>query len=255
MRTAKRITTACLTAIMIFQALAPSTEVFAQELDAVMEASVSAARAAGNTARSVQDAVATALQGADQATSDDVATTPAPTLALPRAATVLPTLANHRTPRPMEPLTAIPQRRATRPKTMRLPMRVLLTENKRMTRTRMLLIRQTPPPPSLLSRISGTRWVTAMSSLTTWAPSRPLPLSPRRPYRHLQHRSRHLPEREHLQGGSTGIDFDVCGAEIVDGLGSLTFQASAAMPTLQRRAQPRRQDPDRQQDALQQHRA
>ena len=76
MRTAKRITTACLTAIMIFQALAPSTEVFAQELDAVMEASVSAARAAGNTARSVQDAVATALENADQATSDGVATTP-----------------------------------------------------------------------------------------------------------------------------------------------------------------------------------
>lgn len=61
---------------MIFQALAPSTEVFAQELDAVMEASVSAARAAGNTARSVQDAVATALQDADQAVSDDAATTP-----------------------------------------------------------------------------------------------------------------------------------------------------------------------------------
>ena len=61
---------------MIFQALAPSTEVFAQELDAVMEASVSAARAAGNTARSVQDAVATALEDADQATSDDTAATP-----------------------------------------------------------------------------------------------------------------------------------------------------------------------------------
>ena len=61
---------------MIFQALAPSTEVFAQELDAVMEASVSAARAAGNTARSVQDAVVTALENADQATSDDAATTP-----------------------------------------------------------------------------------------------------------------------------------------------------------------------------------
>ena len=61
---------------MIFQALAPSTEVFAQELDAVMEASVSAARAAGNTARSVQDAVATSLQDADQAASDDAATTP-----------------------------------------------------------------------------------------------------------------------------------------------------------------------------------
>lgn len=76
MRTAKRITTACLTAIMIFQALAPSTEVFAQELDAVMEASVSAARAAGSTARSIQDAVATALEDADQATSDDTATTP-----------------------------------------------------------------------------------------------------------------------------------------------------------------------------------
>ena len=76
MRTAKRITTACLTAIMIFQALAPSTEVFAQELDAVMEASVSAARAAGSTARSVQDAVATALEDTDQATSDDAASTP-----------------------------------------------------------------------------------------------------------------------------------------------------------------------------------
>ena len=76
MRTAKRITTACLTAIMIFQALAPSTEVFAQELDAVMKASVSAARAAGNTARSMQDAVATALEDADQTTSDDAATTP-----------------------------------------------------------------------------------------------------------------------------------------------------------------------------------
>ena len=61
---------------MIFQALAPSTEVFAQELDAAMEASVSAARAAGNTARSVQDAVATALEDADQTTSDDAATTP-----------------------------------------------------------------------------------------------------------------------------------------------------------------------------------
>ena len=66
---------------MIFQALAPSTEVFAQELDAVMEASVSAARAAGNTARaagntarSVQDAVATALDDADQATSDGAST-------------------------------------------------------------------------------------------------------------------------------------------------------------------------------------
>ena len=61
---------------MIFQALAPSTEVFAQELDAVMEASISAARAAGNTARSVQDAVATALEDTDQATSDDAASTP-----------------------------------------------------------------------------------------------------------------------------------------------------------------------------------
>ncbi len=61
---------------MIFQALAPSTEVFAQELDAVMETSVSAARAAGKTARSVQDAVAAALGDADQAASDDTAATP-----------------------------------------------------------------------------------------------------------------------------------------------------------------------------------
>ena len=37
---------------------------------------IAAARAAGNTARSVQDAVATSLQDADQATSDDAATTP-----------------------------------------------------------------------------------------------------------------------------------------------------------------------------------
>ena len=96
----------------------------------------------------------------------------------PRAATVLPTLANRRTPRPMEPPAAMLQRRATRPKTMRLPMRVLLTKNKRMTRTRMPLIRQTLPPPSLLSRPSGACWVTAMSSLTTRMPSRPLPLSP-----------------------------------------------------------------------------
>lgn len=59
---------------MIFQALAPSTEVFAQELDAVMEASISAARAAGKTARSMQDAVATALEDADQATSDGAST-------------------------------------------------------------------------------------------------------------------------------------------------------------------------------------
>lgn len=76
MRTAKRITTACLTAIMIFQTLAPSTEVFAQELNAVMEASVSAARAAGSTARSIQDAVATALEDADQATSDGTTAAP-----------------------------------------------------------------------------------------------------------------------------------------------------------------------------------
>lgn len=61
---------------MIFQALAPSTEVFAQELDAVMEASVSAARAAGSTARSIQDAVATALEDADQAPSDGTTATP-----------------------------------------------------------------------------------------------------------------------------------------------------------------------------------
>ena len=61
---------------MIFQALAPSTEVFAQELDAVMEASVSAARAAGNTARSIQDAMATALEDADQAASDGTTAAP-----------------------------------------------------------------------------------------------------------------------------------------------------------------------------------
>ena len=48
MRTAKRITTACLTAIMIFQALAPSTEVFAQELDAVMDSMMDAVKAMKN---------------------------------------------------------------------------------------------------------------------------------------------------------------------------------------------------------------
>ena len=51
MRTAKRITTACLTAIMIFQALAPSTEVFAQELDAVMDPALYTGRCAQQVER------------------------------------------------------------------------------------------------------------------------------------------------------------------------------------------------------------
>ena len=71
MRTAKRITTACLTAIMIFQALAPSTEVFAQELDALTDASVAAAQSASDAARDVQDAVGDALNGDSEASSDN----------------------------------------------------------------------------------------------------------------------------------------------------------------------------------------
>ena len=101
----------------------------------------------------------------------------APMWARARTATTRLTPASRRIPRPMEPAAATPQRRATHPKTMRLPMRVLLTKNKRMTRTRMPLPRQTPPTPSLLSRFSGASWVTAMSSPTARAPSRPLSLS------------------------------------------------------------------------------
>ena len=67
MRTAKRIITASLTAIMIFQGLAPSTEVFAQELDALQDTAVATAYAARDAAQSVQKAAGSlSLQGADE---------------------------------------------------------------------------------------------------------------------------------------------------------------------------------------------
>lgn len=56
MRTAKRIIVASLTAIMMFQGLAPSTEVFAQELDALEDGAVAAACVSKDIAHSVQKA-------------------------------------------------------------------------------------------------------------------------------------------------------------------------------------------------------
>ena len=69
MRTAKRIITACLTAIMTFQALAPSTQVFAQELDAAQDAMVAAAYTANDAAKSVQGAVSDLVDSASKDSS------------------------------------------------------------------------------------------------------------------------------------------------------------------------------------------
>ena len=68
MRTAKRIITASLTAIMIFQALAPSTEIFAQELDAAWNGSIAAAHSMNDAVEGAKAAVA---QFAEDASNDD----------------------------------------------------------------------------------------------------------------------------------------------------------------------------------------
>ena len=58
MKSAKRFITACLTATMIFQALAPSTEILAQEVDAAGDAAVQAAFAFDGAVKGAKSRVA-----------------------------------------------------------------------------------------------------------------------------------------------------------------------------------------------------
>lgn len=225
MRTAKRITTACLTAIMIFQALAPSTEVFAQELDAVMEASVSAARAAGNTARSVQDAVATALQDADQATSDDVATTPGAdagateggdgsTNAGESQDSTTDGTTNGDTPTEGDASqddAAADEGAADGEQADDADADAADQANTAPTIATVEDLRHALGDGNVITDDLG-----AVTAITFESNADLIAISNTDPA---------IYQNANIsKGGSTGIDFDVCGAEIVDGLGSLTFQ-------------------------------
>lgn len=210
---------------MIFQALAPSTEVFAQELDAVMEASVSAARAAGNTARSVQDAVATALQDADQATSDDVATTPGAdagateggdgsTNAGESQDSTTDGTTNGDTPTEGDASqddAAADEGAADEEQADDADADAAAQANTAPTIATVEDLRHALGDGDVITDGSGT--VTAIifeSNADLIAISNTDPA---------------IYQNANIsKGGSTGIDFDVCGAEIVDGLGSLTFQ-------------------------------
>lgn len=225
MRTAKRITTACLTAIMIFQALAPSTEVFAQELDAVMEASVSAARAAGNTARSVQDAVATALQDADQTTSDDVATTPGTdagateggdgsTNAGESQDSTTDGTTNGDTPTEGDASqddAAADEGAADGEQADDADADAADQANTAPTIATVEDLRHALGDGNVITDDLG-----AVTAITFESNADLIAISNTDPA---------IYQNANIsKGGSTGIDFDVCGAEIVDGLGSLTFQ-------------------------------
>lgn len=225
MRTAKRITTACLTAIMIFQALAPSTEVFAQELDAVMEASVSAARAAGNTARSVQDAVATALQDADQTTSDDVATTPGAdagateggdgsTNAGESQDSTTDGTTNGDTPTEGDASqddAAADEGAADGEQADDADADAADQANTAPTIATVEDLRHALGDGNVITDDLG-----AVTAITFESNADLIAISNTDPA---------IYQNANIsKGGSTGIDFDVCGAEIVDGLGSLTFQ-------------------------------
>lgn len=225
MRTAKRITTACLTAIMIFQALAPSTEVFAQELDAVMEASVSAARAAGNTARSVQDAVATALQDADQAASDDAATTPGAdagateggdgsTNAGESQDSTTDGTTNGDTPTEGDASqddAAADEGAADEEQADDADADSADRANTAPTIATVEDLRHALGDGNVITDDLG-----AVTAITFESNADLIAISNTDPA---------IYQNANIsKGGSTGIDFDVCGAEIVDGLGSLTFQ-------------------------------
>lgn len=225
MRTAKRITAACLTAIMIFQALAPSTEVFAQELDAVMEASVSTARAAGNTARSVQDAVATALQDADQATSDDVATTPGAdagateggdgsTNAGESQDSTTDGTTNGDTPTggdASQDDAAADEGAADEEQADDADADAAAQANTTYPITTVEVLRRKLGDGDVITDGSG-----AVTAIIFESNADLIAISNTDPA---------IYQNANIsKGGSTGIDFDVCGAEIVDGLGSLTFQ-------------------------------
>ena len=210
---------------MIFQALAPSTEVFAQELDAVMEASVSAARAAGNTARSVQDAVATALQDADQATSDDVATTPGAdagateggdgsTNAGESQDSTTDGTTNGDTPTEGDASqddAAADEGAADGEQADDADADAADQANTAPTIATVEDLRHAMGDGNVITDDLG-----AVTAITFESNADLIAISNTDPA---------IYQNANIsKGGSTGIDFDVCGAEIVDGLGSLTFQ-------------------------------
>lgn len=210
---------------MIFQALAPSTEVFAQELDAVMEASVSAARAAGNTARSVQDGVATALQDADQATSDDVATTPGAdagateggdgsTNAGESQDSTTDGTTNGDTPTEGDASqddAAADEGAADGEQADDADADAADQANTAPTIATVEDLRHALGDGNVITDDLG-----AVTAITFESNADLIAISNTDPA---------IYQNANIsKGGSTGIDFDVCGAEIVDGLGSLTFQ-------------------------------
>ena len=210
---------------MIFQALAPSTEVFAQELDAVMEASVSAARAAGNTARSVQDAVATALQDADQAASDDAATTPGADAGATEGGDGS-TNAGESQDSTTDGTTsgdapaggdasqddaAADEGAADEEQADDADADAADQANTDPTITTVEALRRELGDGDVITDDSG-----AVTAITFESNADLIAISNTDPA---------IYQNANIsKGGSTGIDFDVCGAEIVDGLGSLTFQ-------------------------------
>lgn len=210
---------------MIFQALAPSTEVFAQELDAVMEASVSAARAAGNTARSVQDAVATALQDADQATSDDATTTPGADAGATEGGDGS-TNAGESQDSTTDGTTsgdapaegdasqddaAADEGAADGEQADDADADAADQANTDPTITTVEALRHALGDGDVITDDSG-----AVTAITFESNADLIAISNTDPA---------IYQNANIsKGGSTGIDFDVCGAEIVDGLGSLTFQ-------------------------------
>lgn len=210
---------------MIFQALAPSTEVFAQELDAVMEASVSAARAAGNTARSVQDTVATALQDADQAASDDAATTPGAdagateggdgsTNAGESQGSTTDGTTSGDAPAEGDASqddAAADEGAADEEQADDADADVADQEDANYPIATVEALRHALGDGNVITDDLGT-----VTAITFESNADLIAISNTDPA---------IYQNANIsKGGSTGIDFDVCGAEIVDGLGSLTFQ-------------------------------
>lgn len=210
---------------MIFQALAPSTEVFAQELDAVMEASVSTARAAGNTARSVQDGVVSALQDADQAASDDAATTPGAdagateggdgsTNAGESQDSTTDGTTNGDAPAEGEASqddAAADEGAADEEQADDADADAADQANTAPTIATVEALRRVLGDGDVITDDSD-----AVTAITFESNADLIAISNTDPA---------IYQNANIsKGGSTGIDFDVCGAEIVDGLGSLTFQ-------------------------------
>lgn len=210
---------------MIFQALAPSTEVFAQELDAVMEASVSAARAAGNTARSVQDTVATALQDADQAASDDAATTPGADAGATEGgdgstnagesqdSTTDGTISGDAPAEgdASQDDAAADEGAADEEQADDADADAADQANTAPTIATVEALRRVLGDGDVITDDSD-----AVTAITFESNADLIAISNTDPA---------IYQNANIsKGGSTGIDFDVCGAEIVDGLGSLTFQ-------------------------------